>query len=244
MPKFSIKIYNNYEKLLQVTRRMHYLAKNSTFIVRYASRCLLHKPHRPNNKTKWRFSKTLALSNNLIFLLVQPVDAKLKAEYLTTRTNEFPANEQRPALFPAENTEAKSVDWDATFEPQSNGWRSIVRVEKWKIWLDCAIMKTMRIEESEVECCGGGEWDWAVVFLLFVERHGSKQCEFHAWHVNASLGIATRTWRWSSVRCCIIGTCVLFRVKYLTHHTPLTAKCRSSTFSVWTAQNAVVSNGS
>jgi len=38
------------------------------------------------------------------------VDAELKAEYLTPRTDEFPVNEQRPALFLAENAEAKSVD--------------------------------------------------------------------------------------------------------------------------------------
>lgn len=57
------------------------------------------------------------------------MDEKLKAEYLAPRTDEFPVKEQRPALFLAENTEAKSVDWDATFEPQNNGWRGIVSGE-------------------------------------------------------------------------------------------------------------------
>lgn len=44
------------------------------------------------------------------------MDANLKVKYLTSRADEFPANEERPALFPAEETGGKSVDWVAILE--------------------------------------------------------------------------------------------------------------------------------
>lgn len=79
------------------------------------------------------------------------------------------------------------------FRQTSNGRRCFRRKKsERRVWTDGALWK-QRI-------CKIGVLRWWCermrLSLFLIEKHGSKQCEIHGWHVNANLGIETRTWQW------------------------------------------------